>query len=136
MKHLLLILFAVASAAPLCAQKQSVMINEPAGQCYQDLKANLPEAIRWDDEQMTVTSRPLVTTPSGSVEVIARIFPEHGQDKKKNERVEMCKIVVAIDAPEHSTAWNAMNSSWLFRTASLMKARVESAMKARKKESH
>ena len=136
MKHLLLILFAVASAAPLCAQQQSVMIKEPAGQCYQDLKSNLPEAIRWDDEQMTVTSRPLVTNLSGSVYVIARIFPEHGQDKKKNERVEMCKIVVAIDAPEHSTAWNAMNSSWLFRTASLMKARVESAMKARKKESH
>jgi hypothetical protein len=136
MKHLLLILFAVAFAAPLWAQQESVMINEPAGQCYQDLKSNLPEAIRWNDEQMTVTSRPLVTTPSGSAEIIARIFPEHGQDKKKNERVEMCKIVVAIDAPQHSTAWNARYSSSLFRTASLMKARVESAMKARKKESH
>jgi hypothetical protein len=137
MKHLLLILFAVASAAPLCAQ-QSVMIKEPARQCYQDLKSSTPEAIRWDDEQMTVTSRPLVTTLSGSVYVIARIFPEHGQDKKKNERVEMCKIVVAIDAPpEHSTAWNATNSSWLLSTASLMKARVEATMKAReKKEGH
>jgi hypothetical protein len=136
MKHLLLILFAVASAAPLCAQQQSVMIKEPAGQCYQDLKSNLPEAIRWDDEQMMVTSRPLVTNLSGSVYVIARIFPEHGQDKKKNERVEMCKIVVFIDAPERSTAWNAMNSSSLFRTASLMRARVKSVMKARGKKSH
>ena len=136
MKRLLSILFAVVSAAPLWAQQQSVMIKEPAGQCYQDLKSNLPEAVRWDDEQMMVTSRPLVTTLSGSVEVVARIFPEHGQDKKKNERVEMCKIVVAIYAPEHSTAWNAMNSSSLLRTASLMKARIESAMKAREKKSH
>lgn len=133
MKNLLLILFAVAAAAPLCAQ-QSVMIKEPAGQCYQDLKSTLPEAIRWNDEQMMVTSQPLLTTPSGNVEVVARIFPEHGQDKKTNERVEMCKIVVAIYAPEHSTAWNAMNSSWLLRNASLMKARIESAMKARGKK--
>ena len=136
MKHLLLILFAITSAAPLCAQQQSVMIKEPAGQCYQDLKSSLPEAIRWDDEQMMVTSRPLVTTPSGSVEVIARIFPEHGQDKKTNERVEMCKIVVYISAPQNSMAWNAAKSSWLLRTANLLGARVESTMKARRKKNH
>lgn len=134
MKNLLLIVFAVASAAPLCAQ-QSVMIKEPAGQCYLDLKSTLPEAIRWDDEQMTVTSRPLLTTPSGNVEVVARIFPEHGVDKKTNERVEMCQLLVGVYAPEHSTAWNAMSSSWLLRNASLMKARIESAMKAREKKS-
>jgi hypothetical protein len=53
-----------------------VTIKEPAEQCYQDLKSNLPEAIRWNDELMTVTSRPLVTTLSGSVQVITRIFTE------------------------------------------------------------
>jgi hypothetical protein len=135
MKNLFLIVLAVASAAPLCAQ-ESVMIKEPAGQCYLDLKSNLPEAIRWDDEQMMVTSRPLLTSPAGNVEVVARIFPEHGLDKKTKERVEMCQIVVGISAPEHSTAWNAMNSSWLFRNASLMKARIEGAMKARAKKGH
>ena len=135
MKPLLLVLFAVTSAAPLCAQ-QSVMIEEPAGQCYQDLKSNLPEAIRWDDEQMMVRSRPLVTTLSGNVEVVARIFPEHGQDKKTKERVEMCRIVVAIYAPDRAATWNAMNSSSLFRNAHLLKARIESAMNARKKKSH
>lgn len=134
MKNLLLIVFAVAFAAPLCAQ-QSVMIKEPAGQCYLDLKSSLPEAIRWDDEQMTVTSRPLLTTAAGNVDVVVRIFPEHGVDKKTKERVEMCKLLVAIYAPdERSTAWNAMNTSWLFRNASLMKARIESVMKAREKK--
>src|SRR5262249_53538105 len=107
---------------------------EPADQCYQDLKTNLPEAIRWNDEQMTVTSRPLITTLSGNVQVVAKILTEFGQDKKTKEKVEMCKIVVGIDAPEHSTAWNAMNSSQLFQQASLMKARIESAIKARKKK--
>ena len=135
MKHLLLILFAVAAAAPLCAQ-QSVMIKEPAGQCYQDLKSNLPEAIRWNDEQMMVTSRPLLTTMAGNVQVVARIFPDHQLDKKTKERVETCKLVIAIDAPEHSAAWNAANSSQLFRNASLMRARIESVMKERKKKNH
>jgi len=130
MKHLILIFLTVFSVAPLCAQ-ESVTIKEPAEQCYQDLKSNLPEAIRWNDELMTVTSRPLVTTLSGSVQVITRIFTEFGQDKKTKEKVEMCRIVVAIDAPERATAWNAMNSSALLRQASLMKARIESVMKAR-----
>jgi len=135
MKHWLLILLAISSAAPLCGQ-QSVTIKEPAEQCYQDLKSTLPEAIRWNDRQMMVTSRPLVTTLSGNVEVVARIFTEFGEDKKTKERVEMCKIVVMIDAPERATAWNAMNSSPLLLQASLMKARIESAIKARKKKNN
>ena len=133
MKHLVFVLLTISSVAPLCAQ-EPVTIKEPAEQCYQDLKSNLPEAIRWDDAQMTVTSRPLMTTLSGNVEVVARIFTEFGQDKKTKEKVEMCKIVIAIDAPEHRTAWNAMNSSPLIQQARLMKARIESAMKARKKK--
>jgi hypothetical protein len=83
-----------------------------------------------------VSSRPLLTTLSGNVEVIARIFPEHVLDKKTNERVEACKIVVAISPPEHSTAGNAMESRYLLRTASLLKARVEVARKARGKKHH
>ena len=133
MKHLVLIFLTVFSVAPLCAQ-ESVTIKEPAEQCYQDLKSNFPEAIRWNDEQRTVSSRPLVTTLSGSVQMIARIFTEFAQDKKTKEKVEMCKIVVAIDAPEHRTGWNAMNSSPLMQQARLMKARIESTMKARKKK--
>jgi hypothetical protein len=133
MKKVLLIIFAVVSAAPLYAQ-QSVMIKEPPPQCYEDLKATLPEAIRWDDRQMTVTSRPAVTTMSGNVEVVARIFLEYGEDKDTKERVEMCKIVVAIYSPDNRVAWNAMYSSWLFQNASLMKARIESLMKARRKK--
>jgi len=135
MKHWLLILLAVSSAAPLCGQ-QAVTIREPAEQCYQDLKSTLPEAIRWNDKQMTVTSRPLVTTLSGDVEVVARIFTEFGEDKKTKEKIEMCKIVVMINAPEHATAWNAMNSSPLLQQASLMKARIESAIKERKKKNN
>jgi translation initiation factor 2 gamma subunit (eIF-2gamma) len=73
---------------------------------------------------------------SGSVEVVARIFTEFGQDKKTKEKVEICRIVVGIDAPEHGTAWNAMNSGALLQQASVMKARVESAMKARNKREH
>jgi hypothetical protein len=134
MKHLVFVLLTISSVAPLCAQ-ESVTIKEPAQQCYDDLKSNLPEAIRWDDQQMTVTSRPLMTTMSGNVQVVARIFTEFGQDKKTKEKVEMCKIVVAIDAPQQRDgAWNAMNSSPLRQQASLMKARIESAMKARKKK--
>jgi hypothetical protein len=137
MKHLLVILFAVTWVARLGAQEQSVMIKEPAGQCYQDLKANLPEAIRWDDEQMMVTSRPLATTLSGNVEVIVRIFPEHGQDKKTNQRVEMCKIVVYMSAPpQNSLALNSAYSDRLRRLANLLGARVEAARKAREKKSH
>ena len=127
------LLLTIVSVAPLHAQ-ESVTIKEPAEQCYQDLKSNLPEAIRWDDQQMAVASRPLVTTLSGNVEVVARIFTEFGKDKKTKEKVEMCKIVVAVNAPVHTAAWNAMNSSPLFQEASLMKARIESAMKARKKK--
>ena len=133
MKYLVFVLLIISSVAPLCAQ-ESVTIKEPAPQCYEDLKSNLPEAIRWDDQQMTVTSRPLMTTMSGNVQVVARIFTEFGQDKKTKEKVEMCKIVVAIDAPERGTAWNAMNSSPLMQQARLMKARIESAMKARQKK--
>jgi len=133
MKHLIFVLLAISSVVPLCAQ-ESVTIKEPAEQCYEDLKANLPEAIRWNDAQMAVTSRPLVTTLSGNVEVVARIFTTFGQDKKTKEKVEMCRIVVSIDAPEHGTGWNAMNSSQLLQQARLMKARIESAMKARNKK--
>jgi hypothetical protein len=135
MKYFVLVFLTVSCVAPLCAQ-ESVTIKEPAGQCYLDLKSNLPEAIRWDDQQMTVTSRPLLTTMSGNVQVVARIFTGFEQDKKTKEKVEICKIVVAIDAPEHGTAWNAMNSSALLQQARQMKARVESAMKAREKKSH
>jgi len=134
MKYLVLVFLTVSLVAPLCAQ-ESVTIKEPAEQCYQDLKSNLPEAIRWNDEQMTVTSRPLMTTLSGNVEVVTRIFTTFGQDKKTKEKVEMCKIVVAIDAPQRATTWNAMNSSPLLQQARLMKARIESAMKARHKKS-
>src|SRR5262249_19782894 len=135
MKHLVLAFLTISTVAPLCAQ-ESVTIKDPAEQCYQDLKANLPEAIRWDDAQMTVTSRPLMTTMSGNVEVVARIFTEFGQDKKTKEKVETCKIMVGINAPERGTAWNAMNSNPLLQQARLMKARVESAMKARNKKDH
>lgn len=124
MKRFILMLFVAASIGSLYAQ-QSVTIKEPAEQCYQDLKANLPEAVRWDDEHMAVSSRPLLTTLSGNVQLVTQIF----QEKNNTE----CKLVVAIDAPTHSTAWNSMNSSTLFRNASLLKARIESAMKARKK---
>ena len=124
MKHLFLLMFAIVSIGSLSAQ-QSVTVKEPAGQCYQDLKTNLPEAVRWDDEHMMVTSRPLLTTMSGNVQLVAQIFQEANDTK--------CKIVVAIDAPTHSEAWNANNSSVLLQNASLMKARIESTMKAREK---
>jgi len=124
MKHLILLLFAALSIGSLSAQ-QSVTVNEPAEQCYQDLKANL-QAIRWDDAKMMVTSRPLLTNMSGNVEMVTQIFPEEHNSK--------CKIVVAINAPNHSVAWNATNSSALLQNASLMKAKIESAMKAREKK--
>ena len=133
MKTLFLVVLAVAFAVPLCAQ-QSVIIKEPAGQCYQDLKANLPEAIRWDDQQMTVRSRPLLTTMAGNYEIVARFFPQHVVDKKTKERVEACELLVAVDAPQYSTRANALTSSQLFQIASLMKARIESAMKVRAKK--
>src|ERR1700742_2096989 len=116
MKRLILMLFVAASIGSLYAQ-QSVTIKEPAEQCYQDLKANLQEAIRWDDEHMMVTSRPLLTTMSGNVQLVTQIF----QEKNNTE----CKLVMAIDAPNHSVAWNAQNSGQLFRNVSLMKARIE-----------
>jgi hypothetical protein len=125
MKYLGLILFALVCIGSLHAQ-QSVTIKEPAGQCYQDLKANLPEAIRWDDERMTVRSRPLVTTTSGNVELVAQVFQE--------QKDTMCKIVVSINAPTNSVSWNAANSSALWQNAHVFKARIESAMKAREKE--
>jgi len=137
MKILLPVVIAIAititSAAPLSAQ-ESVTVNEPTPQCYDDLKLTLPEAIRWDDEHMMVRSRPLMTTMSGNVEVVARILQEYGQDKKTKERVEMCRIVVSIDAPVSSTAWNDINSGRLFQMAGMMKARIESVMKARAKK--
>jgi hypothetical protein len=123
-KHLVCTLFAIGSIASLNAQ-QSVTVKEPAEQCYQDLKANLVEAIRWDDEHMAVVSKPLLSSMSGQVQIVAQIF----QEKNDTE----CKLVVGIDAPNHSVAWNATNSSSLFQTASLFKARIESTMKARKK---
>jgi len=134
-KHWVFILLTASSVTHLWAQ-ESVTVNEPAEQCYQDLKSNLPEAIRWNDGQMTVTSRPLMTNLSGSVYVVARIFTEFKQDKKTKEKVETCKIMVGINAPERGTAWNAMNSNPLLQQARLMKARVESAMKARNKKDH
>jgi hypothetical protein len=134
-KHLVLVFLAVFPVAPLCAQ-ESVTIKEPAEQCYEDLKSNFPEAIRWNDEQRTVTSRPLVTTLSGSVQVITRIFTEFAQDKKTKEKVEICRLVVGIDAPDRAVAWNAMNSSALLRQANLMGARIDSVMKARNKKGH
>ena len=135
MKYLVLAFLMVLSVGSLCAQ-ESVVIKEPAEQCYQDLKANLPEAVRWNDQQMTVTSRPLTTTMEGSVQVVARIFTEFAQDKKTKEKLEICKIVVSIDAPERAMTLNAMNSSQLLREAQLMGARVESVMKARNKKAH
>lgn len=133
MKHLVLVLVAMSNAVPLYAQ-ESVTIKEPAEQCYQDLKSNLPEAVGWDDAHMTVTSMPVMTTLSGSAYVVARILTEFEQDKKTKEKMQMCKIVVAIDDPEHSMAWNAMNSSRLRQLASLMKARIESTIKSRNKK--
>ena len=127
MKHLTVILFAVVSTASLYAQ-QSVTIKEPAEQCYLDLKANLPEAIRWDDAQMMVTSRPLLTTTSGNVQLVARVFPE--------QKDTQCKIVVAIDAPTNSESWNAANSSALWQNAHMFQARIDSAMKAREKKAN
>ncbi len=124
MKYFVPILFILLFSASLSAQ-QSVTVKEPVEQCYQDLKANLPEAIRWDDERMTVTSRPLLTNMSGNVQVVTRLF----QEKNDTE----CKIVIAFESPDHSVAWNAVNSSYLFRTASLFRARIESTMKAREK---
>lgn len=125
MKYLVAIFLALFCVGSLWAQ-QSVTIKEPAEQCYQDLKANLPEAVRWDDKQMMVTSRPLVTLTTGNVQLLARVFQEQ-QDTT-------CKIVVAIDAPTGSPAWNAENSSWLWRNAHTFKARIESTMKAREKK--
>ena len=133
MKNLLWIVFAVVAAIPLCAQ-ESVTVNEPAGQCYADLKANLPEAIRWNDANMNVISRPLITTMAGNVEMFAQIVPEQGVDKKTKQPMEICKIVVGISSQEHQTAYNELNSSRLRQTASLMKARVEGAMKQRAKK--
>ncbi len=124
MKLVALVLFAVLFTAYVAAQ-QSATVKEPVEQCYLDLKANLQEVIRWDDEHMTVTSRPLLTNMSGNVQVVTRLF----QEKNDTE----CKIVVAFESPDHSVAWNAVNSSYLLRTASLYKAKIESTMKAREK---
>lgn len=125
MKSIVTIILALMCGGTLQAQ-ESVTIKEPAEQCYQDMKANLPEAVRWDDKQMAVASRPLVTLTTGNVQVLARVFQE--------ENDTACKIVVGIDAPTGEPAWNAENQSWLFRNAHLLKARVESAMKAREKK--
>ena len=125
MKRWVAFLLLLLGAGVLHAQ-ESVTIKEPAEQCYQDLKANLPEAIRWDDKQMMVTSRPLVTLTTGNVQVVARVFQEQNNTS--------CRIVVGIDAPTQSPAWNAQNQSWLFRNAHMFKARIESTMKAREKK--
>jgi hypothetical protein len=123
MKKLILIL-AVICAGPLCAQ-QSVTIKEPAEQCYQDLKANV-QVLGWDDARMMVTSRPLFTNMSGNVELVTQVFQEEKDTK--------CKIVVALNAPDRSMALNAMNSGALFRNASMLRAKIESMMKAREKK--
>ncbi len=123
MKHLMLALLAVCSAGSLWAQ-QSVTVKEPSGQCYQDMKDSLP-VIRFDDSQMMVVSRPLVTTTSGNVQIFARVF----QEKHDTQ----CKIIVGIDSPDNSVAWNALNSSYLWRSAHLVAAKIDNVMKARQK---
>ena len=135
MKHLLFIFFAIALATPLFAQ-QSVIIKEPAGQCYEDLKTALPspQAIRWNDEQMSVTTLPLIATMEGELDWVVRIFPEPAVNKKTKEKVEVCKLVVGFVSPEHATAWNAGYSGQLHQEASVLKARIESAMKEREKK--
>src|SRR5574337_274723 len=119
MRYLVLILLAVACAVPLAAQ-ESVIIKEPAGQCYQDLKSALPgpQAIRWDDEHMTVTTLPLISTMEGDLDWVVQIFPEPAVNKKTKERVEVCKLVVGFISPEHATAWNARYSGQLHQEAS------------------
>ena len=124
MKHFILIFLAACCIGSLSAQEQSVTIKEPAEQCYQDMKANL-QVLRFDDAQMMVVSRPLLTTMSGNVEMVARVFPE------KNDT--QCKIVVAFDSPNHSVAWNAMGSNALWQSAHTLGAKIESTMKAREK---
>jgi hypothetical protein len=127
MKHLLLIFLASYSISVLNAQEQSVTIKEPVEQCYQDLKATLP-VIRFDDQHMTVVSRPLLTYTSGStgnLEMVVRLFPE------KNDTE--CKLVVAFSSPEHSAAWNAMGSNYLWRNAHTMAGKIESVRKSREK---
>jgi|SRR4051794_16774746 hypothetical protein len=124
MKRLILLLLALGSVGSLFSQEQSVMIKEPAEQCYQDLKQTLV-VIRFDDAQMMVTSRPLVTTTSGNVLMFARVFPE------KNDT--SCKIVVGIESPDRSVSWNAANSSYLWQTAHTLAGKIESTRKAREK---
>jgi hypothetical protein len=86
----------------------------------------LPEAVRWDDAQMVVLSRPLVNNINNSVQLFARVFQE-----EKNTK---CRIVVGIDAQNHQVGLNAANSSYLWQNAHLFKARIESEMKARQKK--
>lgn len=117
------LLFALSSVGSLLAQ-ESVIIKEPSEQCYQDLKANLPEAIRWDDNQHIVLSRPLATFVTGNVQLYARIFQEAGDTK--------CKLTVGFDSPEHQAALNS-NTSFLFQNAHLLAARIDSARQAREK---
>jgi hypothetical protein len=126
MKQILgVLLFAFASLGSLCAQ-QSVTINEPSEQCYQDLKANLPEAIRWDDSQRMVQSKPLQALHAGSVQIYARILQEAVDTK--------WKLVVGYDSTEHPTTLNAAADNSLFRNAHLLAARIDSARKAREKD--
>ncbi len=122
-RFLLVLLFALTSIGSLVAQ-ESVIIKEPSEQCYQDLKANLPEAVRWDDNQHMVLSRPLATLVTGNVQLYARIFQEAGDTK--------CKLTVGFDSPEHQAALNS-NTSFLFQNAHLLAARIETARKAREK---
>jgi hypothetical protein len=125
MKLLLLLTLALTFVKSSFAQ-QSVVINEPSEQCYQDLKTNLSEAYQWNDAQRVVTFRPLATLPSGNIQLTARIFQEAG-DKK-------CKLVVGYDSPEEQAGLNAANSSFLFRNAHLIAGRIDSARKAREKD--
>jgi hypothetical protein len=124
MKHLILIFLAACSVSSLVAQEQSAIVKEPVEQCYQDLKANV-QVLRFDDAQMMVVSRPLLTNLSGNVQMVVRVF----QEKNDTE----CKIVVAFDSPDHSVAWNAMGSNALWRSAHSLAAKIESTMKAREK---
>lgn len=122
-RFLPVLLLAVTFVGSLFAQ-ESVIIKEPSEQCYQDLKANLPEAVRWDDQQHMVLSRPLATFVTGNVQLYARIFQEAGDTK--------CKLTVGFDSPEHQAALNS-NTSFLFQNAHLLAARIEAARKDREK---
>jgi hypothetical protein len=74
---------------------------------------------------MMVVGRPLLTTMSGSVQMVARVFQE------KNDT--QCKIVVTFESPDHSVALNSLGSDALWKTVHQLGARIESTRKAREK---